>query len=137
MQLSGNKHLYAVALLTMRDLPSLAYLSVRTETRSQFEFVTIRGEVVVSLQPHSDEHVALVGVRKSGDAQISAPVAGRHGAARIVYGGKEGTHFTPAGVECTRTFLSSAHNRGYAKVLVVNGYMIGRLHMAAPADIHA
>jgi len=107
-------------------LPSFAHLSSRVESVEGADFVTDGGLVVASLRFRPRGQMALVGVRRGVMMQMSAPLEGSHGAARVEYGGLTGMCVTHAGVACARLFLRSAHNRSHTTVLVRNGYMVGR-----------
>ena len=113
----------------MTSLPSLAHLSQSHE--ASVDFMNEDGHIVASLRRRANGHMALLGVRKEGFVQMSAPLEGSYCVARVEYGGQEGVCPTPRGLLYTRLFLRSAHNRGHATVLVRNGYMIGRIHMSS------
>jgi len=110
--------------------PSFARLSLSIESVPESsegaDFVTEDGHVLVSLRRRPEGRMALVGVWRYGVVQMSVPLGGSYGNARVEYGGQTGLCTTPEGISCTRLFLRSAHNRGHATVLIRNGYMIGQ-----------
>jgi len=95
----------------------------------EHEFVDVSGNVVVSLQERPNNIVALVGVKRASNrkAQISAPVKGVDGAARVFYDYRVGVCRTERGIEATRTLLVALHNQQVAKVRVLHGYFVANI----------
>ena len=93
-------------------------------------FVDISGHVVLSLEVREKNKIALIGTKSASNnkVQISAPaVENNDGFARIVYGNKIGICRTKKGIEATRSFLVSLHNRQLANVELLHGYLITTL----------
>ena len=96
------------------------------EMNMEHEFVDVSGDTVVALQERPNNMVALVGVKQASNrkAQLSAPVKGVDGAARVFYDYRVGVCRTDRGIEATRTLLVALHNQQVATVHVLHGYMV-------------
>jgi len=92
----------------------------------EHEFVDVSGDTVVTLQERPNNMVALVGVKQASNrkAQLSAPVKGVDGAARVFYDYRVGVCRTDRGIEATRTLLIALHNQQVATVHVLHGYLV-------------
>ena len=92
----------------------------------EHEFLDVSGDTVVTLQERPNNMVALVGVKQASNrkAQLSAPVKGVDGAARVFYDFRVGVCRTDRGIEATRTLLVGLHNQQVATVHVLHGYLV-------------
>ena len=104
-------------------IPSLAGLDVQRYDGTRHNFKDNKGTVVFYLEQRTAVSIALVGVPRGGNIQISAPEHDHDGLARIVYGETVGICDSGAGISATRQLLAAAHNRGHS-VLTKKGYLI-------------
>lgn len=95
----------------------------------EHEFVDVSGNVVLTLQERPNNIVALVGVKRASNrkAQLSAPVSGVDGAARVFYDFRIGVCRTERGIEATRTLLVALHNQQMAEVRVLHRYLVANI----------